>query len=49
MKQVIGAPRWCLNATAVGFEQPFGGDLNDIDHMELQMSHLLLGQVYSFI
>ena len=29
---------WCLNATAVGFERPFGGDANDIDHIELQMT-----------
>ncbi|CAE7226351.1 unnamed protein product [Symbiodinium natans] len=29
---------WCLNATAVGFERPFGGELNDIDHLELQMN-----------
>lgn len=29
---------WCLNATAVGFERPFGGDENDIDHIELQMT-----------
>ncbi|CAJ1408121.1 unnamed protein product [Effrenium voratum] len=29
---------WCLNATAVGFERPFGGDLNDIDGTEMQMA-----------
>jgi len=29
---------WCLNATAVGFERPFGGEANDIDHIELQMA-----------
>lgn len=28
---------WCLNATAVGFERPFGGEANDIDHIDLQM------------
>ena len=28
---------WCLNATAVGFERPFGGEDNDIDHTEMQM------------